>query len=120
MPLEQRLRLNQDQTRSQPFMQSVALRFDLARQGDQHQLLRQSQPMFPLALSLQDAQLLAQQGNFEILLIGSDAHRGEHIQDEGDETVKQREDHTCPMPKAIILTEAFNHSQLGLILTGRF
>ena len=47
----------------------------------------------------QVAQLLAQQGNFQILLIGRDANRRQHIQDQADETVEQCEDHTDPMPK---------------------
>ncbi len=64
--------------------------------------------------------MLAQQGNFQILLIASDANRRQHIEDEADESVQQCEDHTHPMPKAIILTEVVKPIRFALILTGAF
>src|SRR5450432_3450801 len=60
MPLEKGLRLNKNQTCPHLLMQRSTSGFEFACQGDQHELLWQAQPMLPLALALQDAQLLAQ------------------------------------------------------------
>jgi hypothetical protein len=64
--------------------------------GHQHPFLRRCQPVFPFTLSFQDVQLLAQEHNFKILLIGSDANGGEHIQNQIDQKVEQCEDRHFP------------------------